>query len=648
MDNGLDTFKEAPLTLSSEVGDQDDPGNSALLLVSAPGAVGKTTLAKQIAFASGSIYIDLSEAAPVGANTLIGGIANSGLYQHWVNGSVAVLIDGLDEARLKVTQEAFDAFLLDVATQSAGRAMPTVLFGRTGAIIHAWIVLTDTIDNVPILEIGYYGEDEAIEFSEARLRASRPNSPFQVVERQAIALLLQQLREQTGDEGGRFAGYAPVLAAVAKQVELETDPQALISRINRGEQSVTLQSIASALLDREQTKLGSLQLQDAKLVDKLYSPREQLERLAAYVYEGAPPELPSMSGDDERTYTTALDTWVPEHPFLDGARGFSSTVFGAMVITEALMSPEASETALQRELASGAAANPFLFEFYTARQGTFIEPSHVGVVYASLRANLSLGESASLFMSGPDEIEDDGDLKSDVDFVIATPDGGTRELPFETDSDGTIRLGTYVEDMGISMPLARVEIGPGNECVLVSPVSIQCKELAISTTRVTVEGPVLSNEELNTVYLEAAKLDSTSSPTSVQVRRSNVNIDAYWPGVRNYPWTRYASTPPPIQGPHVDEALRRLRQFVIAFRSYGRGGLARSARKIESTRMLKGSGRVVLDILIREGIVRPGQPRYFLDPGRLADVTGATYADCAARHFGQRTIEFMQAALEAT
>ena len=137
IENGLDTFKEAPLTLSAEVGTQDDPAESALLLVSAPGAVGKTTLAKQIAFATGSVYIDLSIAAPVGANTLIGDIANSGLYQDWINGSVAVLIDGLDEARLKVTQEAFDAFLLDVATQSAGRDMPTVLFGRTGAIIHA-------------------------------------------------------------------------------------------------------------------------------------------------------------------------------------------------------------------------------------------------------------------------------------------------------------------------------------------------------------------------------------------------------------------------------------------------------------------------------------------------------------------------------
>ena len=645
-DVGLDTFKEAPLTLSHEVGDEDNPNESALLLVSAPGAVGKTTLAKQIAFHTGSVYIDLAEARPVGANTLIGGIANSGLYEDWVNGSVAVLIDGLDEARLKVTQEAFDAFLSDVAVQSANRRMPTVLFGRTGAIIHAWIVLTETASNVPILEIGYFGIEEAIEFAEARLRAARPDSPFQSVERDAVALLLRQLQEQTSNEGGRFAGYAPVLQAVAKRVELENDSQSLISRTNSGEQPVTLQSIASALLEREQTKLRGLPLQDSSLVDSLYSPDEQLGRLAAYVYNGPPPELPPMSTDDEQLYTTALETWVPEHPFLDGGRGFSSAVFGAMIIAKALVTPETSETALQKELASGVSANPFLFEFYKSQEGNFIHPSHIGAVYASLRANLSLGETASLFIIGPEDIEDEDDLKADVDFVLIDQGDSPRELAFETDSDGAMRLGTHVEDIDIFLPLGTVEIGPGTESVLVPPINIQSNILSIAANRVIIESPPLSSEDRNTVYMEASRLDDVSAPSSVHVRRSNVEVHVSWPDVRNYPWTRYASTPLPTQDPRVDEALRRLRQFVIAFRSHGRGQLARSARKIESTRMTKGTGQFVLGLLTQEGIVSPGRPQYYLNPNRLAEVTGMNYAQFVARSFEDKAIDFIQEALK--
>ena len=645
-DQGLDTFTEAPLTLSDEVGSEDRPTDSSVLIVSAPGAVGKTTLARQIAFATGSVYIDLAEAAPVGANTLIGGIANSGLYQEWENGSVAVLIDGLDEARLKVTQEAFDAFLLDVATQSINRDMPTVLFGRTGAIIHAWIVLTDTLQNVPILEIGYYGIEEAVEFAVSSLRASKSDDRFQGVEREAVSLLLDMLREQTANEGGRFAGYAPVLQAVAKQVELESDPQELIARINRGEQSVTLHSIASALLTREQNKLRSLQLEDESLIERLYSPAEQLGRIAAFVYNGPAPQLPNMSAEDELTYTTALETWVPEHPFLDGGRGFSSAVFGAMVVTKALVTEEISETALQRQLASGAAANPFLFEFYTSELHPFIQPEHIGVVYASLRANLSLGENAGLFVAGAEEFESEDDLKAEVEFTIGRQDGDIRELPFETASEGVVRLGAYVEFVDILMPMATVEIGPGTESVLVTPVNIQCKELALASNRVIIESPARQNEEFRTVYLEADELDNLRAPSSVHVRSNNIKVYAHWPGVRNYPWTRYASEPSPTQDSRVDEALRRLRQYVIAFRSHGRGRLARSVQKIESTRMTKGTGQFVLNLLKREGIVSLEHPRYFLDPARLAEVMGTTYADCAARRFEQKTIDYIQGALD--
>jgi hypothetical protein len=75
---GLDTFKEAPLVQSEEIG--GDPERSSLLLVSAPGAVGKSTLARQIAFLTGAVYIDLANADPVGGNTLSGGLLRSNVH----------------------------------------------------------------------------------------------------------------------------------------------------------------------------------------------------------------------------------------------------------------------------------------------------------------------------------------------------------------------------------------------------------------------------------------------------------------------------------------------------------------------------------------------------------------------------------------
>ena len=131
-------FKEAPLYLSDEFSSEFTPLDSPMLLVSAPGAVGKTTLAKQVAYRTGAIYVDLAQSEPVGGHTLSGSLVRAGMYEPWKEERTTVLLDGLDEARLRVTQEAFEAFLADILELSLNRNIPTVVFGRSGSIQEAW------------------------------------------------------------------------------------------------------------------------------------------------------------------------------------------------------------------------------------------------------------------------------------------------------------------------------------------------------------------------------------------------------------------------------------------------------------------------------------------------------------------------------
>ncbi len=645
---GLSTFKEAPLALSTELSADDNPRSSPLLLVSAPGAVGKSTLARQIAHQTGAVYIDLAKADPVGGNTLSGGLVRSGLYANWQAGTTAVLIDGLDEARLRVTQEAFSAFLDDVAELAKGRTVPTILFGRTGAVQDAWLLLSDSGVETAVLEIGYYGPTASIDFAEARLRAARPNSPHTVAERRAVELLLERLREQTESDGDRFAGYAPVLQAVAERVARVGNPANLVADIERGEQPVTLQTVVSSILERERGKLDTLQFENPSLTRQLYSTDEQLDRLVARLYDLAPPALPLMSAKDAQTYSTALDTWVPEHPFLKGGRDTSSAVFDAVISTRALKNSASAEAAIQRELARGAAANPFLSEFYVADHGdvpVYLPPAHIGIIYASLRARLSLGDAASLLVEAPDDAEGEDALRAEVEITVARRDAERpRVLPFDTDQTGTLRLGAYVEDVEISAPYARVEIGPGPEVILVAPVSIQCEKLVLTTDKVIAENPPGRSE--TGIFLEAEKYDG-GQMTSVPVVRGNVSLAAAWPRARAHPWTTFATEPLPIPDLRLDEALRRFRKFVIAFRSHSKGNLARYRHKIEHERMTKGAGRAVLNYMISEGILSLSGSMYYLDPDLLGARSGATYADCMARRFGEQTIEFVDRALKA-
>lgn len=639
----LPTYIEAPLTKSDAFGDEGDPVTSPIILVSAAGAVGKSTLARQIASVTGAVYLDLAKADPVGGNTLSGGLLKSGMLAEWQADGGTVLIDGLDEARLRVTQDGFKAFIEDIAYLARDRSMPTVLFGRTGSVQEAWLLLADEVP-VTVLEIGYYTPELASQFARAHLERRKPDYPFKNAAGRAIDLLLEGLRADIGGDGDRFAGYAPVLTAVAERVAEDNNPNALIAKIERGEQPVTLRTITTAILEREQAKLEPLAFEDESLKQTLYTPDEQLARLVARVHGRPTPALPPMSANDARIYANALETWVPDHAFLDGGYQPVSIVFDAVIAGAALCSEQAAESAGARELAKGSAANPFLAEFYLAAQSEgHIRPEHIGLIYASLRARLSLGDEASLSIEGSDSEDVIEQLRAEIEITLRRVGSEKpRVLNFGTEQAGTIRLGSHVEDVEITARHADVEIGGAREAVLVSPVAIQCGRIAIRAERLIVECP--PDQETGAISLEAGSADA-AEVAGVPLANGDVTLTVSWEGAEAYPWTNLRSEPTTAQDPRTDEALRRFRKFVIAFRSHSKGALKRFAGKIEHERMTKGTGRAVLDHMLAAGIVSTDGSMYTLYADRLAEVTDASFVSLMGRQFPDAAVAFVQQAI---
>ena len=310
IDSKVETFLEAPLHLKSGFGDAD-PEKSNVILVSAPGAVGKSTLARQIAFETKAILLDLAEADPVGANTLVGGLARTNLYQSFQQGEASIVIDGLDEARMRVTQASFAAFISDVADLAKPNCKPVILFGRTGAVQEAWLWLAEEGIEAPVLEIGYYDQERAAEFAKIQAQKIRGELKMREPDGRAIDLIMGRLKSDLQAEAS-FVGYAPVLIAVAKQVadRKERDSQntqELISRIEQGQAKITITTISNDILSREQRKLSSLSFEDPTLHSRLYTPDEQIARLIRRLYDNMtpPPLPPTMSAQDRQTYTEA-------------------------------------------------------------------------------------------------------------------------------------------------------------------------------------------------------------------------------------------------------------------------------------------------------------------------------------------------------
>ena len=647
----LNIFVEAPLEMPEEFRNELP---APILLVSAPGAVGKSTLAREVAAQTGAVLVDLAQAGAVGAGTVSGGLAWAGLFERFRHGSVALVIDGLDEARIRVTQDSFVAFLKDIyafVNQADANTKPVTLFGRTSAIDDAWLHFADLGLEPPVLEIQFHRPEAALEFVVRRIASQRQErgqdaNSVTDADRTAAEHILVGLRNQAPTDGNRFAGYAPVLIAVSERVAAEHNPHALVQDLRDGAEVLSLVRIVDAILERERVKLDQLELKDGGLKGKLYGKGEQVERLISAVYGiGHVPTMAVMNQDDATTYQNALDSWVPDHPFTDGTgTAPSSEVFGGFIAAEALRKEWAAETVRTKELGS-AKVNPFIWRFRLPDSwlGTDTTESEskpkvqlvdLGLLFVSLQAGLTRSESAHLF------IDSEGVQGHWADVEITRYfDGGMKWLALKADHDGTVYFGGRINDVDISGGELRV-VTSGTETMLVAPVDIDVGIIDAGGSRIVVEGPQRRMDAAAAVRLRCSAFSWNGTTPFV---RPGVDLAVDWPGSEAFPWHSYRKPDVPEGiSDQLGERLRRLRRILMLFRSRGKGQLAKVKRAIDHERRIQGSGGAVRNRLLAEGVLVEDGHLYVLDTSKLSEVLGLTFLDVRSATVNDQTIAFLE------
>jgi hypothetical protein len=624
---------------------QGDPSSARVIVISAPGAVGKSTLARAISVGTDAVLVDLAKTEPLGGNFFVGGIANAFGPRALVDlheGRIALVIDALDEAQLKSGDEGFSAGLLDLAKiVGQSDALPATLLGRAAAAEEAWLILDEAQVDCCLLAIDFFDEHQATKFLQRRLPvlAGTREATQRAFDRHGpnfidLAIAVRdRLAMTSGGHDRRFSGYAPVLDAICSYALEEDDlnPSARLSELAFEGPIGLVERLADDILLREQVKLTK-QIEDAPSgfdLTLLYSPSEQLARLAAIMFRSPVPAGPHIADTAFRqSYERKVSEFGPQHPFLSAQGGPSSAAFAAFVLVWAIMSGNAAAQARRALSDQPTLGAGLFFEFYVNRLNGADrdEPSKgrldladVGALHASFATQAARGEIPTLEVSG-----EPGDEVLEVSFEMVLAGGESDEDhriygPYECANDAILEFHGIVGGLNISAPVS-VVLGDGRSVSVTAPVELVVDDLEIDGRELRVFKSALTAE------LDGDEVVFISDRAAVaQVERiatHGAKLVVTFPGGQAYPWSDYYNSPKPAPNERIASLRRRVRRVLTSFRSHSKGALVRYAMKIESSRMMKEGpeGPILLNRLRRDGILSTFDAGKFyqLHPDKLA------------------------------
>jgi hypothetical protein len=523
-------------------------GPCPILLISSPGAVGKSTLASFIASEKRCYLWDLSRLS-LGSNTFVGTIAHSfgashlgTVLQDLSTGRALFVLDALDEAEVAAGGwSALEMFLREIysCVHEATNTCVIMLARSETAGIIAYLY-DEMADEGPKkyaeYEIDYFDEKPSRGFVASQLDRlcqekgkqqlhRRHTDPFDRALSLVFGCLQQSLCCDSDDPWHdasvrTFLGYAPVLQAIASYLapfenfQKVEDDLAGADITARGVGLVC--HLMKHLLVREQDKLISgikrQAIPEARSWtnwNMLYTPEEQLRRVFLHSQGDS---AANKCCDDAfppwlvRPYEPASASFLPQHPFLR-ERVFAGPAFRDFVIAHLLVSDDMAEqvkAALDAQQysrfdTSRYISTPLLVQFYVHCGNGSAPGDHAGYLYESALSGHGINaRPRMIIVAGRDS---SGTATHDLEvFDEAMNDGG---------------------DDGTCIPGITISLKVSDEHPVVFPRHVRHALLAI-------QGKLVIGNPSN----ECEIMDTEANATSIEVRSPAVILRTHDPSWR--------------------------------------------------------------------------------------------------------------------
>ena len=653
----------------------EEPENSQVLIISAPGAVGKSTLAEAIACDKQALLWDLATASEVGEASLEGMLFNtlaSGMVEdfreYMAEGLQFLIIDALDEGRIKVNARSFQRLFDNISKQAQGsRGVCFVLLGRTQIAEDAWLELSESGVATRLLEIEPFSREQASQYIENRLSENQRTHPYREC-RDLIFRILE--KDATTPE---FVHYPPVLDAVATLLKAESNPLTIKTTLDSQNyaaqsQSISLlQTVIGRILTREQEEkllpaikesIGN-RAREIGWADwhLLYSADEQCKRLLGATVGVSLPSMPLGLPEDIRgAYEDSVAVSFDQHPFWRTPGKFANHVFQCYLQARALLGEFGDELrdAVVEELhKQDILPTRLLAEFYLKggqAKGDHLRTiahGHLGILYESLISADSTKSHVRLNVDGKDPLDEEEGVIDDIaeaiegefEILTRTPDGDfetEHAIPFALEMSSSLEI-LFRRDLRNAIITApcTVVLGGNTHGFQIGP-SVR---VSASTIRVEADSLIVGKKDIlrpeeqddDAVILEALVGESalTSRPTVYGGGKFSVN----WPGADQHPWTEFRGTRSETDiddGTSLSRVYKRFRRIAREFRSHKRNALARRRVKIENQRIRRGDlEHRLIQQLRTDGILelRDNGQLYFWVPSNADPLLGVSWQD---------------------
>jgi hypothetical protein len=648
----------------------------AVILISAVGATGKSTLAQVLSNQTGLPLLDLGKHKPVGDNTLTGLLTSafrvedlSNVFEGIGKGTYGVIIDGVDEGRSKTTEKAFEAFLDDIVRLCASPGNTSfVLLGRTQVLEDCWVYLTVKGTSTGLITILPFGLDRAREYIDAFTGGL--NSSYSAQYREARDAILSMLgaafsdNPTAGDETFlAFIGYPPVLDAIVTLLNEEQNYHRVLGELQRPDSKDVeinlLNRIASYILRREKQEkvlpniveplIADMPKENKEaIVQRVFEPEEQCARLVSHCLSRqlalgriAEPLI------DEK-YEAQLLSWLPEHPFITG-HGFRNAVFEAVALATLIASGDPRSVQLVLDYAGSHKYNYHLIYFLDliAPYGN-VPIGCVHVILGSALEFRSTTTSIELHVHGSDANDRPSTsaaakiVETQIEVTMDAEGDKSKTFVFQSDlGDATsVRLGPRLSSTYVSLP-CEVLLSGAQELEFTAPVEISAAKINLQSPALVLRHPprILPG---NHVLLDAASVVSTVS--SIATNGVELIVAVSDRGALTYPLIQHvqeAEQLPP--DPLLKEKYLRLKRILVHFRSHSRGSLAKYKRKIEHERVLRNeTGRAILRQLLNDRVLILDGDFYFIQPENVDRHLGVSWLDLRKGRTSQKLLQYLR------